>query len=129
MAHKEITVQDCDELFAQFMKYTETAEQHEFPKLLMIHTKLQKTMGDIHEAGKLTIDQSEVRAMFRVVLGVIGKDFSEYEEEVFKKWIPEEGFEPIGTIDELPFDIRKSSAEALINLGEKLHQILLPHLD
>lgn len=79
-APKEITVQDCDELYAQFKKYTETAEQHEFVVLAMVNKKLDKTMADIHEAGKVTISQSEARAMFRTVLRVIHKDFSEYKE-------------------------------------------------
>lgn len=80
MAHKEITVKDCDELYAQFKKYTETAEQHEFIVLAMVNRKLDKTMADIHEAGKVTMDQSEARAMFRCVLMAMGKDFSEYKE-------------------------------------------------
>ena len=81
MSNKIITVQDCDELYAQFKKYTETAEQHEFIRLAMVNMMLDKIMADIHEAGKLTIDQREARAMFRTVLRVIGEDFSEYKEE------------------------------------------------
>ncbi len=42
--------------------------------------------------------------------------------EVFKKWIPEEGFEPVGTIQELPIDIRNSAADALAKLSEKLRR-------
>ena len=81
MTHKEITVKDCDELYKQFKKYTETAEQHEFIVLAIVNRKLDKTMADIHEAGKVTIDQSEARAMFRTVLMAMGKDFSEYKED------------------------------------------------
>ena len=51
MAHKEITVQDCDDLHAKFMKYTETAEQHEFPRLAMIHFKLNKTLAQLRASG------------------------------------------------------------------------------
>lgn len=80
MTYKEITVQDCDELYKQFKQYTETAEQHEFARLAMVNMMLDKTMADIREAGKLTIDQREARAMFRTVLMVMGKDFSEYKE-------------------------------------------------
>ena len=80
MPHKEITVKDCDELYKQFKKYTETAEQHEFVALAIVNRKLDKTMADIHEAGKVTISQSEARAMFRCVLMVMHKDFSEYKE-------------------------------------------------
>ena len=81
MSCKEITIQDCDELYAQFKKYTETAEQHEFARLAMVNMMLDKTMAEIHEAGEVTIGQKEARAMFRTVLMVIGKDFSEYKEE------------------------------------------------
>lgn len=81
MSNKTITVQDCDELYAQFKKYTETAEQHEFVMLAIVNKKLDKTMADIHEAGELTLDQREARAMFRCVLMAMGKDFSEYKEE------------------------------------------------
>ena len=81
MMPKEITVQDCDELYAKFKKYTETAEQHEFTVLLAINIKLDKTMKDIHAADMVAIDQSEARAMFRTVLRVIGEDASEYAEE------------------------------------------------
>ena len=53
---KEITVQDCLELKNKFDQYCQTAEQHEFPMLA-------------------------IRAMFRVVLKLIGQDFSEYIEK------------------------------------------------
>lgn len=76
---KEITLQDCEELYQKFMKYTETAEQHEFPRLAMIHFKLNRTMVLLRVAGTIK-DQSEARAMFRVVLKTIGEDASEYEE-------------------------------------------------
>lgn len=79
MAYKEITVQDCDDLHAKFMKYTETAEQHEFPRLAMIHFKLNKTLAQLRASGVIK-DQSEARAMFRVVLKTIGEDASAYEE-------------------------------------------------
>jgi len=77
---KVITVQDCEELYARFMKYTETAEQHEFPLLFAINTKLNRTMTKIRLTGEVG-DQSEARAMFRVVLKTIGGDISEYKEE------------------------------------------------
>jgi hypothetical protein len=80
MAHKEITVQDCEELVKRFIEYTETAEQHEFPILIIIQTKLYRTMHEIHKAREVT-DQKEARAMFRVVLKAIGEDASEYEED------------------------------------------------
>lgn len=80
MAHKEITVKDCEELVQKFIAYTETAEQHEFPILIIIQTKLYKTMREISKAREVT-DQKEARAMFRVVLKAIGEDASEYRED------------------------------------------------
>lgn len=76
---KEITLQDCEDLYKRFMKYTETAEQHEFPFLLMIHTRLNKTLAKLRLVGTVE-DQNEARAMFRVVLTTIGEDASEYKE-------------------------------------------------
>lgn len=80
-APKEITVQDCEDLYAQFKQYTETAEQHEFARLAMINFTLDHTMNEIRKAG-VVADQKEARAMFRVVLRAIGKDPSAYEEVV-----------------------------------------------
>lgn len=80
MVYKEITVQDCEELHSKFLKYTETAEQHEFPRLAMVHFKLDKTLAQLRASAVIT-DQSEARAMFRVVLKTIGEDASAYEEE------------------------------------------------
>jgi hypothetical protein len=79
VAHKEITIQDCEWLDGMFLKYTETAEQYEFPRLAMVHFKLKKTMAEIRASGVIK-DQSEARAMFRVVLKTIGQDASEFEE-------------------------------------------------
>lgn len=77
---KVITVQDCDELYAKFKKYTETAEQHEFVILAMINKMLDTTMIQIHAFNEVP-DQKEARAMFRTVLKVIGQDASEYAED------------------------------------------------
>ena len=75
----EITVGDCENLYQRFMKYTETAEQHEFPLLAMINLKLDATMKRVRETGAVW-SQKDARAMFRVVLRVIGGDASAYEE-------------------------------------------------
>ncbi len=77
---KEITIQDCEKLFEKIMEYTDTAEQHEFPRLVMIHMMLKKTLTKIATAGAVE-DQKDARAMFRVVLKTIGEDYSEYEED------------------------------------------------
>lgn len=77
---KEITLQDCEDLYKRFEKYTDTAEQHEFPRLLMVHMMLNKTMVRLRMTGKVE-DQKDARAMFRVVLATIGENNSEYEED------------------------------------------------
>ena len=72
-----ITMADCRELYNRFIKYTETAEQHEFAKLAMINMMLDATMARWSDP----VNQKEARAMFRVVLGAIGEDITPYKEE------------------------------------------------
>ena len=76
---KEITLEDVRELKKQFDTYTETAEPHEFPFLLLIDIKFIATLKHYEETGIID-DQKEARAMFRVVLMTIGGDPSEYAE-------------------------------------------------
>ena len=71
----EITFQDCEALYDKFVAYTQTAEQHEFPRLAMVNIKLDAT-----KEKRWDIPQKEKRAMFRTVLKVIGEDCSAYEE-------------------------------------------------
>ena len=77
---KEITINDCEELYTKFRKYTETAEQHEFVLLALINNRLDISMKQIRDAG-MVFNQKDTRAMFRVVLKAIGDDISEYKEE------------------------------------------------
>ena len=77
---REITLQDCEDLYKRFEKYTETAEQHEFVRLAVVNVALDKTMTRLRATGKVE-NQKEARSMFRVVLTVIGGDKSEYEED------------------------------------------------
>ena len=77
---KQITVADSLELQKLFQKYYETAEQHYFIKLILIQSRIDKYISRLHHIGKIK-NQNQANAMFRVVLGAIGKDFSDYEEE------------------------------------------------
>ena len=77
---KQITVADSLELQKLFQKYYETAEQHEFIKLILIQLRMDKYISRLHHIGKIK-NQNQANAMFRVVLGAIGKDFSDYKEE------------------------------------------------
>lgn len=71
----DITIQDCEALYEKFTAYTETAEQHEFVRLAMVHRMLDNT-----KQHNWDIPQKEKRAMFRTVLTVIGADCSMYKE-------------------------------------------------
>lgn len=77
---KQVTVADCLELRKLFEKYCETAEQHEFITLALIQSRMDKYISRLQQVGNIE-NQNEANAMFRVVLGAIGKDFSDYEEE------------------------------------------------
>lgn len=66
----EITMADCHKLYERFKKYTETAEQHEFPILVQIDLRMQKTLATWTDP----INQTEAAAMFRVVEKYIGKE-------------------------------------------------------
>ena len=77
---KIITVEDCRKLRERFLKYCDTAEQHQFPLLATINFKMDNTLKDIEAEGEVK-NQKDTRAMFRVVLRVIGEDFSDYKEE------------------------------------------------
>lgn len=72
---KEVTMDDYKQLRKDFEEYTDRAEQHEFPMLFMLDVKMQNTAENFEKYS-----QKDLRAMFRVVLKVIGKDFSEYKE-------------------------------------------------
>lgn len=78
MCKNDITVEDCVILRERFIKYTDTAEQHEFPMLFAIHQMLDATIEKIKIHG--ITDQKDMRAMFRVVLKTIGEDYSAYLE-------------------------------------------------
>ena len=78
---KEISIEDILELKEKFDKYLITAEQHEFVILAMIDLKLNNTIKTIQSNNNEIKDQKEARAMFRTILKVMGKDYSEYEEK------------------------------------------------
>lgn len=79
---KVITYDDIKKLREKFDNYTKTAEQHEFPKLLMIDIPFRKTIERIEKNDyNIEENQKDLRAMFRVILKVIGEDNSEYKDE------------------------------------------------
>lgn len=69
-----ITIEDVWKLEDEFISYAKQAEQHTFPILMMVHTKIHITAM---EFDKTPIE--ELNAMFRTVYKLIGKDYSEFE--------------------------------------------------
>lgn len=74
---KEIKIKDCIKLRDKFKAYCATAEQHEFPVLLMIHGMMDASIEKWQKDG---VDQKEARSMFRVVLKYMGEDDNKYRE-------------------------------------------------
>jgi hypothetical protein len=71
---KNITKEDAIALREELLAYSDTAEQHEFPILFMIHSGLNSSIERFD-----TMSDDNKNAMFRVVYKAIGKDSSEYE--------------------------------------------------
>lgn len=72
----DITKEDVLNLREELLQYAEKAEQHEFPKILFVHIKIDET---IEQFDMFT--NKDLNAMFRVVYDIIGKDFSEYKNK------------------------------------------------
>ena len=76
---KTITIEDCRNLKNKFEQYCETAEQYEFVLLVILQTKLDKTLETIEKDVEIK-DQKEIRAMFRTILRIIGENVDDYVE-------------------------------------------------
>ena len=76
---KTITIEDCRNLKNKFERYCETAEQYEFVLLVILQTKLDKTLETIEKDGEIK-DQKEIRVMFRTILRIIGENVDDYVE-------------------------------------------------
>ena len=76
---KTITIEDCRNFKNKFERYCETAEQYEFVLLVILQTKLDKTLETIEKDGEIK-DQKEARAMFRTILRIIGENADDYLE-------------------------------------------------
>lgn len=76
---KEITLEDCYELKRKFVDYTDRAEQHEFPFLAMLDFRMTRSLKQFEDLGE--INQEDANAMFRVILKMLGEDYSEYAKE------------------------------------------------
>lgn len=76
---RNIKVDDCIKLQERFHNYCNTAEVHQFVQLIQIDMLLGVTINGIVADGEVK-DQRMARTMFRVVLKVMGEDYSEYLE-------------------------------------------------
>ena len=76
-----ITRENCEHLREKFNAYAEIAEQHEFVRLMAVDAMLEKTWKDLD--NQLKNNQKDLRAMFRVILTLIG------EAETAKEYIDE----------------------------------------
>ena len=76
---KTITIEDCRNLKNKFERYCEIAEQYEFVLLVILQTKLDKTLETIEKDREIK-DQKEIRAMFRTILRIIGENVDDYVE-------------------------------------------------
>ena len=70
-----ITKEDVLALREDLLQYAETAEQHEFPKILLVNIKIDQSIAQFDK-----LSDKELNAILRVIYGIIGKDFSEYKE-------------------------------------------------
>ena len=76
---KTITVEDCRNLRERFMEFANKQEQHAFPFLAMTNLRIDTTLEAIEKDGEVK-NQKDINAMFRVVLRVMGEDYSAYKE-------------------------------------------------
>lgn len=77
---KTITLEDCRQLRERYMEFCNRQEQHAFPFLAMINLRIDTTIAAIEKDGEVK-NQKDINAMFRVVLRIMGEDYSAYEED------------------------------------------------
>lgn len=71
-----ITKEDVLALREELIQYAEKAEVREFPQILFVHIKIDQSIAQFDK-----LSDKDLNAMFRVIYGIIGKDFSEYKKE------------------------------------------------
>ena len=78
---KTITLEDVKDLRCKFDEFLETQEleQNMFPIILPIDLKFNNTLERYEKINGID-DQKEARAMFRLIITIMGKDNSEYQE-------------------------------------------------
>lgn len=78
MLDRDITLDDCYKLQAEFKKYCESAEQHQFTLLLMMDVKMTDTINCLEHG--IDIKQSELHSMFNVITKIMHKSIEDVLE-------------------------------------------------
>lgn len=80
---KEITREDIENLHTEFYQFIETANPLLFPLILMAEMQFDRTESLI-DSGEYIIEENQydLRAMFRSILHIMGRDISEYMDEI-----------------------------------------------
>lgn len=75
----EITKQDCENLYNDFMDFCNSVETNfnAYLLFLLLDTKMLQTIKNFENTS-----QEELRSMFRAILKIMKKDCSKYEEVV-----------------------------------------------
>lgn len=71
-----ITKKDVLALREELIQYAETAEVGEILKIMFVNIKIDQSITQFD-----MLSEKDLNALFRVIYGIIGKDFSEYKEE------------------------------------------------
>lgn len=80
----KLTLKDLLNLQEEFMKFTETAEQHQFIRLFSVETQLKGTIKTIKERPPMTpisksLRQLDILLSFINVYTILGKPTEKYE--------------------------------------------------
>lgn len=75
----EITKQDCENLYNDFIEFCNSVETNSsvYMFFLVLDTKMLETIKNFENTS-----QEELRSMFRAILKLMKKDYSKYEEVV-----------------------------------------------
>lgn len=77
---KEITMQDCLDLKSEFDAYFNIGEKNQISLIVLVYPLLVDTIESIKNKGRVE-NQKDIRAMFRVIKMIMGKDYSKYKEQ------------------------------------------------
>lgn len=70
-----VTIEDVDKVWDQFVKYTEEAEQYQFPSLALIQSTAEPLYNDLHKNWNeehAAVFILGMNALFKKYLGISG---------------------------------------------------------